>query len=97
LFGDVAFALAPLAPAEALELLRRTKAMRLLEGLRGTPAADVDGVARCLVRLARLVADFPRVAELDVNPLIALPAAQGNAVADVRIRLAPSTRNGDSP
>jgi acyl-CoA synthetase (NDP forming) len=88
LFGDVAFAPAPLSIAEAGELLRRTRASRLLEGLRGTPAADIALVERCLVRLSRLVADFPRIAELDVNPLIALPDRHGVAVADVRLRLA---------
>src|SRR5688500_3635904 len=87
LFGDVAFAPAPLNVAEAGELLRRTRASRLLEGLRGTPAADAALVQRCVARIARLAADFERIAELDVNPLIALPGRHGVAVADVRIRL----------
>jgi acetyltransferase len=87
LFGDVAFAPAPVNVAEAGELLRRTRASRLLEGQRGTRAADVALVERCLVRIARLIADFERIAELDVNPLIALPDRHGVAVADARIRL----------
>ena len=41
------------------------------------------------MRLGRLAADFPRIVELDVNPLIALPQPQGNRIADVRIRLGP--------
>ena len=39
------------------------------------------------MRLGQLVADFDRIAELDINPLIAGPAGRGNFVADVRIRL----------
>ena len=39
------------------------------------------------MRIGQLVCDFQRIVELDVNPLIAGPAAVGNAVADVRIRL----------
>ena len=87
LFQDVTFALAPIGRAAALEMMRRVKAFRLLEGLRGGPAADVDGIAECLARIGQLVADFDRVAELDVNPLIAGPASAGNLVADARIRL----------
>ena len=50
-----------------------------------------DETATSVVRVGQLVSDFERIAELDVNPLIAGPAAIGNAVADVRIRLGPVT------
>ena len=71
-------------------MVRHVKAFRLLEGMRGAPRADIENIQECLQRLGQLVADFPRIAELDINPLIAGPAEMGNAVADVRIRLAPS-------
>jgi acetyltransferase len=87
LFRDVAFGLTPLGPAAAGRLVGGTKAGRLLSGLRGAPPADVAGVEDCLVRVGQLIADFDRIVELDVNPLIAGPAQRGNAVADVRIRL----------
>jgi acyl-CoA synthetase (NDP forming) len=87
LFRDVSFALAPLDEVTAAELVRRTKAIRLLEGMRGAAAADIAAVQRCIVRVARLVADFPRIVELDINPLIAGAGERALAVADVRIRL----------
>jgi len=87
LFRDVAFALAPLDAHTAAALVRRVRAVRLLEGARGLPPADIPAVEDSLVRLSWLAADFPRISELDVNPLIAGPAKTGNAVADVRIRL----------
>jgi hypothetical protein len=34
-----------------------------------------------------VAANFDRIAELDIDPLIAGPAPRGNRVADVRIRL----------
>jgi hypothetical protein len=37
--------------------------------------------------VGQVIADFERITELDVNPLIAGPAEIGNWVADVRIRL----------
>jgi acyl-CoA synthetase (NDP forming) len=89
LFADVTFGLAPIGRAGARRMVQQVKAHRLLEGARGGPPADVPGIAECLMRVGQLVSDFERIAELDVNPLIAGPAAVGNAVADVRIRLGP--------
>ncbi len=89
LFADVTFGLPPIGRAGAFRMVQQVKAHRLLEGARGGPPADVAGIAECLMRVGQLVNDFERIAELDVNPLIAGPAAVGNAVADVRIRLGP--------
>ena len=88
LFQDVTFALAPISRGRAARMIRSVKAGKLLSGLRGDPPADVDGVEESLVRLGQLIADFDRIVELDVNPLIARPVeAGGNLVADVGIRL----------
>jgi acetyl coenzyme A synthetase (ADP forming)-like protein len=87
LFKDVTFALAPLSRDRAMRTLRQVRAYRLLEGHRGGPRANIEGIEECLMRLGQLVADFERIAELDVNPLIAGPSDVGNTVADVRIRL----------
>jgi acetate---CoA ligase (ADP-forming) len=89
LFGDVTFNLAPIDAATAYRMVRQVKAFKLLQGARGQPPADIESIESCLRRLGQLVADFDRIAELDVNPLIAGPAYIGNAVADVRIRLSP--------
>ena len=48
------------------------KAGRLVGGFRGAPPADADALVDLLVRLGRLVEDFPEVAELDLNPVLAL-------------------------
>jgi len=86
---DVAFALAPLPRVEAEEMLERTWAGRKLRGFRNLPPADRDAVIGALTRLAQLAADFPEIAEVEVNPLRALPAGQGAVAVDVRIRVAP--------
>ena len=74
LFSDVTFGLAPIDVATAGRMIRQVKAFRLLQGARGKPPADVKSIEECLVRLGQLVADFDRIAELDINPLIAGPA-----------------------
>ena len=87
LFKDVTFALAPIDQVTAERMIRQVKAYQVLQGARGGARADIEGIQESLVRLGQLIDDFDRVAELDVNPLIAGPAEEGNLVADARIRL----------
>jgi acetyltransferase len=68
---EAAFALAPLAHAESLELIRGTRLLPVLEGARGRPAVSLDRLADGITRLSMLVRDFPRIREVDLNPLIA--------------------------
>ncbi|HID78192.1 MAG TPA: CoA-binding protein [Planctomycetaceae bacterium] len=96
LLEDVTFALAPVARTRAARMVRQVKAFRILEGARGNPRSDIEGIEEGLVRIGQLVADFPRIAELDVNPLIAHPKPPGNMVADVRIRLGPQRASHES-
>ncbi len=74
LFSDVTFGLAPLDVATAGRMIRQVKAFQLLQGARGQPPADVASIEEFVVRLGQLAADFDRIAELDINPLIAGPA-----------------------
>jgi acyl-CoA synthetase (NDP forming) len=82
---DVSFRLAPIDALEAREMLAGLRGARLLDALRGMPAVDRERVADVLVRVARLGADFPEIAELDVNPL--LLAADGGVAVDARVLL----------
>ncbi len=84
---DVTFSLAPLTLAEANWMLENTWAGRRLHGFRNLPAADRQAVLDALISLAQLAADFPQLAEIEINPLRVFPAAQGAAALDVRIRL----------
>jgi acetyltransferase len=56
---DKALALPPLDLRLARELIGRTRISRLLKAYRNVPAADIDGVAVVLVRLAQLAAELP--------------------------------------
>ena len=85
--ADVQFALAPLTRPEAEAMLDRTWAGRKLRGYRNLPAADRKAVLEALIRLAQLAADFPRLAEIEINPLRVLPDGQGAVALDVRALL----------
>ena len=87
LLGDHRFRLAPLTGVDAHELVAGSRAARLLAGYRGRPAADADAVRGVLLRLARMAAEQPCVAEAEINPLIA--GETGATAADFRIRVEP--------
>jgi acetyl coenzyme A synthetase (ADP forming)-like protein len=91
LIGEASFRIAPLTDVDAEELVLAGKAGRLVRGFRGAPPADVESLADLVLRLSRLGEDVPEVAELDLNPVLALPGA-GCVAVDARIRLAPQER-----
>jgi acyl-CoA synthetase (NDP forming) len=84
LIGEASFRIAPLTDVDARELIQDGKAGRLVRGFR-RPAADSGALADLLLRLSRLAEDLPEVAELDLNPVIALP--DRCAIVDARIRV----------
>ncbi len=90
--GDVRFRLAPLTDRDVDELLHGIRGFRLLEGFRGHPAGDVDALREVLLRLSRLADGVPEIAELDLNPTIALAPGQGCRIVDARIRVRPTRR-----
>ena len=84
--GDRAIALPPLNTTLARDLIARTRVAKLLAGYRNRPPADRDAIAQVLIGLSRLMIDFPEIAELDINPLLA--DDEGALALDARVRLA---------
>ena len=87
IIDDRSLALPPLDLRLAQEQIGRTRVARILAAYRDVPAADLDGVALVLVKVAQLAADLPEVRELDINPLLA--DAEGVVALDARVRIAP--------
>ena len=85
LIGEAAFRIAPLTDRDAEELVYGGKAGMLVRGFRSAPAADGEALADLLLRLARLGEDNPAVAELDLNPVLALP--DRCVAVDARVRV----------
>jgi acetate---CoA ligase (ADP-forming) len=87
---DTTTEMAPLARADALAMIRRIKAVAVLEGARGRPRADIDALADLLVGLGRFaMANSGRFRALDLNPII---VGTSGAVA-VDIAIEPSARD----
>jgi acyl-CoA synthetase (NDP forming) len=80
--GDVALRSAPVDHAGALQMIRSTRAHALLRGARGRPPVDLDHLAAQIVALSRhALACGDSLSSIDINPFIALPAAQGGGHA----------------
>jgi acetyltransferase len=86
--NDTALGLPPLNLGLARALMAGTRVHRLLLGYRDRPPAALDDIALALVRLAQLVVDHAEIAELDINPLLAMP--DGVIALDARVRLVPA-------
>jgi acetate---CoA ligase (ADP-forming) len=84
LIGEASFRIVPLTDVDAEELVTSGKAGRLVSGFRGAPPADTGALTELVLRLARLGDDLPEVAELDLNPVVALP--DRCVAVDARVR-----------
>jgi acetyltransferase len=82
---DVSFRLAPIRELTAVQMIKRTKTYKILEGFRGGPVYDIQAIADCLKRLSQLVMDFEEIRELDINPLVVYEKGKGCAIVDARI------------
>jgi len=83
--ADRAAGLPPLNMVLARDMVGRTRVARLLA--QGQTAADTDAIVRTLVQVADMVTELPELAELDLDPLLAIG---GVVVAlGARLRLAP--------
>src|SRR3981081_3829584 len=82
---DITFRLAPVTRDEAVSMLDGIAAAEILRGVRGAPPVDRQSLATRIGNVSQLVADFPEISELDLNPVFATP--QGATAADVRVVL----------
>src|SRR3954452_22251575 len=80
---DVTFRLAPATKDDALSMLDGIQAHEMLKGVRGGDAVSREALADVIVKVSKLVSDFPEIVELDLNPVFA--TKNGAIAADVRI------------
>lgn len=96
LFRDTALELPPVNERLARRMLESLRIWPLLKGYRGGPGIDIDKLIEILIRMSYLVADFPEIKELDINPLLATPhgvvALDARVVLDRTVRLNPPRR-----
>lgn len=93
---DRAHALPPLTTTLARRMMEGTNVFQALKGVRGKPPIDLAKLEELLVRFSELVIENPRIADIEINPLLAGP--DGLVALDARVILHPmSIGNGELP
>jgi len=82
---DRAFLLPPFTERDAARAIRSLRIWPLLDGYRGSPRTDIEGLADLLVTLGQLAIEVPEIAELDFNPVMCTPSDV--VLVDVKVRL----------
>jgi len=80
--GDQAIDLPPLNERLARAMLQSLRMWPLLAGHRGRPGIDLDALLEVVMRFSYLVADYPEISEIEINPLLA--GADGCVALDAR-------------
>jgi acetyltransferase len=84
---DVSFHLAPLTDEEARQMLMNTQTYRILEGVGGHEAVDIDAIAEALQRLSQLVTEFPQIQEMEISPFMVGPYGTSPVAVDATISI----------
>jgi acetyltransferase len=92
-FRDTALSLPPLTTTLARRVIERTRIAKALHGVRGRPPLDLARLEQILVRFSQLVVESPRIAEIDINPLLA--SADSLIALDARVILHPASVSDD--
>lgn len=85
---DVAMRTVPLTRRDAAAMVREIRGFPILDGARGRPKADVGALIDTICKIADLAHTArERLQELDINPLMVLPAGRGVKAADALVVL----------
>ncbi len=87
MFKDVAIRLVPFEEDEPEKMIHQLRAFPLLKGARGQAPRELQAIVKGINSIARLIARFEHIAELDLNPLLVLSEGHGAAAVDGRIVL----------
>ncbi len=69
LFHDYSIALPPLNQTLAHRLIEETKAHEVLQGYHGRQPADIKQLEQILVSISNLIADFPEITFIEIDPM----------------------------
>jgi len=87
---DVSFRHTPFTENDAREMLKELKAYKILEGIRGEPARDIDSLIGVMLAVSKMIAENPEITELDCNPTFVYEKGKGTLVVDARILIGES-------
>jgi len=84
---DVSFGLVSVGHKKAKEMVEKTKAIKILDSVRGEKKKDIEALVGIVERVSHLVSKFPEIRELDLNPVMVLEESKGAVIVDARIKI----------
>jgi acyl-CoA synthetase (NDP forming) len=84
-FKDVMTCLCPADGRMVRKKVESLKSYAILKGARGMKPADIDGYVDSILRVSWILAEFPEIKEMDINPLRLLKDGSGICALDARM------------
>jgi acetyltransferase len=84
-FKDVQTCLCPADARSVWKKIKSLKSYTILQGTRGMKPADIDGYVDCIVRVSWMLAEFPVIKEMDINPIRFLKDGSALCALDARM------------
>lgn len=84
-FKDVRTCLCPADPHFVRKKVESLQSYAILKGTRGMKPSDIDGYVDSIARVSRILAEFPSIKEMDINPLRILKDGSGVCALDARM------------
>jgi hypothetical protein len=84
-FKDVQTCLCPADAGFVRKKIESLKCYAILKGARGMKPADIDGYVNSIVIVSWMLAEFPELREIDINPLRLLKDGSGICALDARM------------
>lgn len=86
-FNDTNRVLCPTSHDELAAKISRLKCYPILRGVRGQDQSDIAAYIDAIVRISWMIADFPQIRELDLNPIRVFSDGQGLMTLDGRAQI----------
>ena len=87
--GDVVWRLAPVDRCAARAMIDQIRGRKVLDGVRGQPPFKLDALEDLLIGLSQMLADYPMIREIDINPVRLVGDGARLQALDARVVLAP--------
>jgi acetyltransferase len=81
--GKTSIRMAPMSASDIEEMIEEMPGAEILKGVRGLPPVDREALKDAIIRIADLMARFPEIDQIDVNPVIV--SSTGAQAVDARI------------
>jgi acetyltransferase len=84
---EISQAHVPMTEQQLDEMIKTTKAYKLMSGARGLPEADIEAMKDTIKRIVLIAIENPEIHELEINPVIVGLKGKGCWAVDALVTL----------